>query len=100
MRRAFSLTTLKNKHMNKEEIKALLTLQASVHQMLIISKDRLPNDEELIQSIMDSVRFVQRNKNMTIDEETIITLCHLAINVRETLNNPEQYIMKMIKEML
>ena len=85
--------------MNKEEITALLTLQASVHQMIIISKDRLPNDEELIQSIMDSVRFVQRDKNMTIDEETIITLCHLAINVRETLNNPEQYIMKMIEKM-
>lgn len=85
--------------MNKDQITALLTLQASIHQMIIISKDRLPNDEELIQSIMDSVRFVQRDKNMTIDEETIITLCHLAINVRETLNNPEQYIMKMIEKM-
>lgn len=85
--------------MNKDQITALLTLQASVHQMIIISKDRLPNDEELIQSIMDSVRFVQRDKNMTIDEETIVTLCHLAINVRETLNNPEQYIMKMIEKM-
>lgn len=85
--------------MNKDQITALLTLQASVHQMIIISKDRLPNDEELIQSIMDSVRFVQRDKNMTIDEETIITLCHLAINVRETLNNPEQYIMKMIEKL-
>lgn len=85
--------------MNKDQITALLTLQASVHQMIIISKDRLPNDEELIQSIMDSVRFVQRDKNMTIDEETIVTLCHLAINVRETLDNPEQYIMKMIEKM-
>ena len=85
--------------MNKDQITALLTLQASVHQMIIISKDRLPNDEELIQSIMDSVRFVQRDKNMTIDEETIVTLCHLAINVRETLNNPEQYIMKMIEKL-
>ncbi len=85
--------------MNQEQIKALLTLQASVHQMLIISKDRLPNDEELIQSIMDSVRFVQRDKNMTIDEDTIVTLCHLAINVRDTMDNPEQYVMKMIKKM-
>lgn len=85
--------------MNKDQITALLTLQASIHQMIIISKDRLPNDEELIQSIMDSVRFVQRDKNMTINEETIVTLCHLAINVRETLNNPEQYIMKMIEKL-
>lgn len=85
--------------MNQEQIKALLTLQASVHQMLIISKDRLPNDEELIQSIMDSVRFVQRDRNITIDEETIITICHLAINVRDTMDSPEQYVMKMIKKM-
>lgn len=85
--------------MNKEEIKALLTLQASIHQMLIISKDKLPNDEELIHSIMDSVRFVQRDRNITIDEETIITLCHLAVNVRETINNPEQYVMQMIEKM-
>ena len=85
--------------MNKEEITALLTLQASIHQMLIASKDRLPNNEELIQFIMDSVQFVQRDKNMTIDEETIITLCHLAVNVREIISNPEQYIMKMIEKM-
>lgn len=85
--------------MNKDQITALLTLQASVHQMIIISKDRLPNDEELIQSIMDSVRFVQHDKNMIIDEDTIVTLCHLAINVRETIDSPEQYIMKMIEKM-
>lgn len=85
--------------MNQEQIKALLTLQASIHQMLIISKDRLPDDEELIQSIMDSVRFVQNDKDITIDEETIVTLCHLAVNVRETIENPEQYIMKMIEKM-
>lgn len=85
--------------MNKEQIKALLTLQASIHQMLIISEDRLPNDEELIQSIMDSVQFVQRDKNIIIDEETIVTICHLAVNVKETIDNPEQYVMKMIKKM-
>lgn len=85
--------------MNQEQIKALLTLQASIHQMLIISKDRLPDDKELIQSVMDSVQFVQRDRNITIDEETIITICHLAINVRDTMDNPEQYVMKMIKKM-
>ena len=85
--------------MNQEQIKALLTLQASIHQMLIISKDRLPNDEELAHSIIDSVRFVQRDKDFTIDEETFITLCHLAVNVKETVDNPEQYVMKMIEKM-
>lgn len=79
--------------MNKEQITALLTLQASIHQMLIISKDKLPSNEELAHSIIDSVRFVQRDKNITIDEETFITICHLAVNVRETINNPEQYVM-------
>lgn len=86
--------------MNKEEIKALLTLQASIHQMLIISKDNLPSDEELFTSIMDSVRFVQHKNNITIDEQTFIMLCHLAVNVKETVANPEQYVMKMVKEML
>ena len=85
--------------MNQEQIKALLTLQASIHQFLIISKDNLPNDEELIHSVMDSVRFVQRDKDMTIDEETIITLCHLAVNIKETVDNPEQYVLNMIKKM-
>ena len=85
--------------MNKEQITALLTLQASIHQMLIISKDKLPNDEELAHSIIDSVRFVQRDKNITIDEDTFITICHLAFNVRETINNPEQYVMQMIEKM-
>lgn len=85
--------------MNQEQITALLTLQASIHQMLIISKDKLPNDEELIHSIMDSVQFVQRDKNMTIDKDTIVTICHLAVNVKETIDNPEQYIMKMIEKM-
>lgn len=85
--------------MNQEQIKALLTLQASIHQMLIISKDNLPNDEELVHSVMDSVRFVQRDKDMTIDEETIITLCHLAVNVKETVANPKQYVMNMIEKM-
>ena len=85
--------------MNKEQITALLTLQASIHQMLIISKDRLPNDDELIHSILDSVRFVQRDKDFTIDEETIVSICHLAVNVRETINNPEQYVMQMIEKM-
>lgn len=85
--------------MNKEQITALLTLQASIHQMLIISKDKLPTDEELAHSIIDSVRFVQRDKNITIDEETFITICHLAFNVRETINNPEQYVMQMIEKM-
>lgn len=85
--------------MNKEQITALLTLQASIHQMLIISKDKLPSDEELAHSIIDSVRFVQRDKNITIDEETFITICHLAFNVRETINNPEQYVMQMIEKM-
>lgn len=86
--------------MNKEEIKALLTLQASIHQMLIISKDNLPSDEELFASIMDSVRFVHHKNNITIDEQTFIMLCHLAVNVKETIENPEQYVMKMVKEML
>lgn len=85
--------------MNQEQIKALLTLQASIHQMLIISKNNLPNDEELIHSVMDSVRFVQRDKDFMLDEETIITLCHLAVNVKETVDNPEQYVMKMIEKM-
>ena len=85
--------------MTKEQITALLTLQASIHQMLIISKDKLPNNEELAHSIIDSVRFVQRDKNITIDEETFITICHLAFNVRETIDNPEQYVMKMIEKM-
>lgn len=85
--------------MNQEQIKALLTLQASIHQMLIISKNNLPSDEELIHSVMDSVRFVQRDKDMTIDEETIITLCHLAVNIKETVDNPEQYVLNMIKKM-
>lgn len=86
--------------MNKEEIKALLTLQASIHQMLIISKDKLPSDEELFTSVMDSVRFVHHNHDITIDQETFIMLCHLAVNVKETIENPEQYVMKMVKEML
>ena len=85
--------------MNKEEIKTLLTLQASIHQMLIMSKDNLPSDEELFTSIMDSVRFVQRDRNITIDEQSFIMLCHLAVNVKETIENPEQYVMKMVKEM-
>lgn len=85
--------------MNKEEIKALLTLQASIHQMLIISKDRLPNQEELFTSIADSVRFVQHENNITIDKETFFMLCNLAVNVRETIENPEQYVMKMIEKM-
>lgn len=86
--------------MNKEEIKTLLTLQASIHQMLIISKDNLPSDEELFTSIMDSVRFVHHKHDVTIDEQTFIMLCHLAVNVKETIENPEQYVMKMVKEML
>ena len=85
--------------MNKDQITALLTLQASIHQMLIISKDRLPSNDELVESIMDSIQFVQRDKNITIDKETFITLCHLAVNVRETIDTPEQYIMKMIEKM-
>ena len=86
--------------MDKKEIKALLTLQASIHQMLIISKDNLPSDEELFTSVMDSVRFVHHNNDVTIDQETFIMLCHLAVNVKETVENPEKYVMKMAKEML
>lgn len=85
--------------MDQKQITALLTLQASIHQMLIISKDRLPNDEELAHSIMDSVQFVEHDRDITIDKDTFVTLCHLAVNVRETIDNPEQYIIKMIEKM-
>ena len=86
--------------MNKEEIKTLLTLQASIHQMLIISKDNLPSDEELFTSIIESVRFVHHKHDVTIDEQTFIMLCNLAVNVKETVENPDKYVMKMVKEML
>lgn len=85
--------------MNKDQITALLTLQASIHQMLIISKDRLPSNDELVESIMDSVRFVQNKNDITIDQETFFMLCHLAVNVKETIENPEQYVMQMIEKM-
>lgn len=91
--------TLINKYMNNNQLKCLLTMQSSIAQMLIISGDKLPSDEQLIESVIASVKYVQETENFELDKEVVFTMCELAINIRNTVKNPEEYLMKMIEKL-
>lgn len=98
-REVFSLETLINKHMNNNQLKCLLTMQSSIAQMLIISKDELPSDEQLIESVIASVKYMQETEGFELDKEVIVTMCELAINIRNTVENPKEQILKMISKL-
>ena len=84
--------------MNNNQLKCLLTMQSSIAQMLIISADKLPSDEQLIESVVASVKYMQETENFELDKEVVFTMCELAINIRNTVKNPEEYILKMIEK--
>lgn len=84
--------------MNNNQLKCLLTMQSSIAQMLIISEDKLPSDEQLIESVIGSVKYMQETEGFELDKEVVFTMCELAINIRNTVENPEEYLMKMISK--
>jgi hypothetical protein len=67
-------------------------MQSSIAQMLIISEDKLPSDEQLIESVIASVKYMQETEGFELDKEVIVTMCELAVNIRNTVENPEKYI--------
>jgi hypothetical protein len=73
-------------------------MQSSIAQMLIISSDKLPSDEQLIQSVIASVKYMQETEGFELDKEVIVTMCELAVNIRNTVENPEEYLMQMIEK--
>lgn len=74
-------------------------MQSSIAQMLIISEDNLPNDDQLIESVIASVKYMQETEGFELDREVIVTMCELAINIRNTVKDPEKQIIKMIEKM-
>ena len=99
MREVFFSETLINKYMNNNQLKCLLTMQSSIAQMLIISEDKLPSDEQLIESVIASVKYMQETEGFELDKEVIVTMCELAVNIRNTVKNPEEYLMQMIEKL-
>ena len=85
--------------MNNNQLKCLLTMQSSIAQMLIISADDLPSDEQLIESVVASVKYMQETENFELDKEVVFTMCELAINIRNTVKNPKEYVLKMISKL-
>lgn len=85
--------------MNNNQLKCLLTMQSSIAQMLIISEDKLPSEEQLIESVIASVKYMQETEGFELDKEVIVTMCELSINIRNTVENPEEYLMKMIEKL-
>lgn len=85
--------------MNNNQLKCLLTMQSSIAQMLIISADDLPSDEQLIESVVASVKYMQETENFELDKEVVFTMCELAINIRNTVENPKEYVLKMISKL-
>jgi hypothetical protein len=73
-------------------------MQSSIAQMLIISEDKLPSDEQLIESVIASVKYMQETEGFELDKEVIVTMCELSINIRNTVENPEEYLMQMIEK--
>lgn len=85
--------------MNNNQLKCLLTMQSSIAQMLIISEDKLPSDEQLIESVIASVKYMQETEGFELDKEVIVTMCELSINIRNTVKNPDEYLMQMIEKL-
>ena len=74
-------------------------MQSCIAQMLIISEDKLPSDEQLVESVIASVKYMQKTEGFELDKEVIVTMCELAVNIRNTVKNPKEYLIQMIEKL-
>lgn len=83
-------------------MRSLLAMQASIHQMLAVSngQDRLPSEEETILSTISALKTVEKEEGFKIDEDIIIFVCEMAVNTRRAIDNPEEFMLSMVKTML
>lgn len=88
--------------MNFEQMRSLLAMQASIHQMLAVSnsQDRLPSEEETILTTISALKTVEREEGFKIDEDITIFICEMAVNTRRAIDNPEDFMLSMVKTML
>lgn len=85
--------------METKQIKCMLAMQSSIAQMLIFSKDNLPTDEQLVESVVECVKHMEREEGFTVEKDIVVTMCELALNVKKTIKNPEGHLLEMIAKL-
>jgi hypothetical protein len=77
-------------------------MQASIHQMLVVtnSQDQLPSEEETILSTIAALKTVEKEEGFKLDEDMTIFVCEMAVKTRRALDNPEGFVLSMVKSIL
>ena len=98
----FIETFLKHIYMDLNHVKSLLAMQASIHQMLAVSKgqDRLPNEEETILTTVSALKTVEHEEGFKIDENIALFICEMALNTRKAIVGPDEFLRSMFESML
>ena len=88
--------------MDLNHVKSLLAMQASIHQMLAVSKgqDRLPSEEETILTTVSALKTVEHEEGFEIDENIALFICEMALNTRKAIAAPNEFIHSMFESML
>lgn len=88
--------------MTFEQVRSLLAMQASIHQMLAVSnsQDRLPSEEETILTTVSALKTIEKEEGFKLDEDIIIFVCEMAVNTRRAIDNPENFMLSMVKSIL
>lgn len=87
--------------MNIEQIKKVLAMQSSIYQMLIVSNShgKLPSEKELMESVAQSIVFLQKKEGVDMDDEVAVFMANLALNMRTTVEDPDGFFAKALIKM-
>lgn len=88
--------------MDFNQMKSLLAMQASIHQMLAVSngQNRLPNEEETVLTTISALETVEIEEGFEIDRELKLFICELAVNTRKAITDHEAFMRSMVESIL